>query len=138
MLLLAWALALGTVLGCVLAVHYFSEHMHVVSAARRRGISCPGVGGLGYPWHLLSWHRRSLPSRGTALLAAVLTLLPAHQVQQEHGAQGSGAWQREAVLLVLPLGVSLLNVLMPHLYNLLAAWEKQDSPVAEVYVAICR
>ncbi|XP_075296685.1 transmembrane channel-like protein 6 [Opisthocomus hoazin] len=87
-LLLAWALALGTVLGCVLAVHYFSEHMHVV--------------------------------------------------QQEHGVQGSGAWQREAVLLVLPLGVSLLNVLMPHLYNLLAAWEKQDSPVAEVYVAICR
>lgn len=34
--------------------------------------------------------------------------------------------------------VSLLNMLMPHLYNLLATWEKQDSPVAQVYVAICR
>ncbi|KFP32158.1 Transmembrane channel-like 6, partial [Colius striatus] len=75
-LLLAWGLSLGTVLGCVLAVHYFSEHMH--------------------------------------------------------------GWRQEAILLLLPLVVSLLNVLMPHLYNLLAMWEKQDSPVARVYVAICR
>ncbi|XP_075025347.1 transmembrane channel-like protein 6 isoform X2 [Calonectris borealis] len=87
-LLLAWALSLSTVLGCVLAVHYFSEHMHVV--------------------------------------------------QQDHRARGSSEWQQEAILLVLPLLVSLLNTLMPHLYNLLAMWEKQDSPVAEVYVAICR
>ncbi|XP_009703198.1 PREDICTED: transmembrane channel-like protein 6, partial [Cariama cristata] len=29
-LLLAWALSLSTVLGCVLAVHYFSEHMHAM------------------------------------------------------------------------------------------------------------
>ncbi|NXS72321.1 TMC6 protein, partial [Pandion haliaetus] len=82
-LLLAWALSLGTVLGCVLVVHYFSEHMHAVT-------------------------------------------------------RGSGERQQEAILLVLPLVVSLLNVLMPHLYNLLATWEKQDSPVAQVYVAICR
>lgn len=75
-LLLAWALSLSTVLGCVLAVHYFSEHMHVVSAAPRRGISCPGVAGLGcwggrpeQPWEagaaplqLPSWRRRLLPS----------------------------------------------------------------------------
>ncbi|NXC68141.1 TMC6 protein, partial [Anhinga anhinga] len=82
-LFLAWALSLSTVLGCVLAVHYFSEHMHAVT-------------------------------------------------------RDSGRWQQEAILLVLPLMVSLLNVLMPHLYNLLAMWEKHDSPVAEVYVAICR
>ncbi|XP_040542550.1 transmembrane channel-like protein 6 isoform X1 [Gallus gallus] len=87
-LLLAWLLALGTVLGCVVAVHYFSEHMHVV--------------------------------------------------QQEQGAAAGSAWQQEGVLLALPLIVSLLNTLMPHFYNLLAAWEKQDSPGAEVYVAICR
>ncbi|KAM6194234.1 transmembrane channel-like protein 6 [Sarcoramphus papa] len=87
-LLLAWALSLSTVLGCVLAVHYFSEHMHAV--------------------------------------------------QQDHRAWGSGEQQQEAILLVLPLVVSLLNTLMPHLYNLLAMWEKQDSPVAQVYVAISR
>ncbi|XP_053939081.1 transmembrane channel-like protein 6 [Cuculus canorus] len=87
-ILLAWVLSLSTVLGCVLAVHYFSEHMHVV--------------------------------------------------QQDHQAQGSSKWQQEGILLVLPLVVSLLNTLMPHLYNLLAVWEKQDSPAAQIYVAICR
>ncbi|NXK47401.1 TMC6 protein, partial [Chauna torquata] len=83
-LLLAWVLSLSTVLGCVVAVHYFSEHMHM------------------------------------------------------HRAPAGSEWRQEGILLVLPLTVSLLNTLMPHLYNLLAAWEKQDSPVAEVYVAICR
>ncbi|KAM6050546.1 transmembrane channel-like protein 6 isoform 1-T3 [Chlamydotis macqueenii] len=87
-LLLAWALSLSTVLGCVLAVHYFAEHMHAV--------------------------------------------------QQDHRARGSGEQLQEAILLALPLVVSLLNTLMPHLYHLLAMWEKQDSPMAQVYVAICR
>ncbi|NWS29481.1 TMC6 protein, partial [Polioptila caerulea] len=84
-MLLTWLLALGSASGCVLAVHYFSERMHV-----------------------------------------------------EQQAWGSGRWQQEAILLVLPLVVSLLNALMPHLYNLLAIWEKQDSPVTQVYVAIIR
>ncbi|KAM6376922.1 transmembrane channel-like protein 6 [Pluvialis apricaria] len=87
-MLLAWALSLSTVLGCVLAVYYFSEHMYAV--------------------------------------------------QRDHQVRGSGEQQQEAILLVLPLVVSLLNALMPHLYNMLAMWEKQDSPVAVVYVAICR
>ncbi|NXA01223.1 TMC6 protein, partial [Nesospiza acunhae] len=81
-LLLAWLLGLGWVSGCVLAVHYLLEHMHMVSAA------C---------------HPR-----------------------------------QEAILLVLPLVVSLLNALVPHLFNLLAMWEKQDSPVTQVSVAIFR
>ncbi|NXE96746.1 TMC6 protein, partial [Menura novaehollandiae] len=79
-LLLAWVLALGSVLGCALAVYYFSKHMHV----------------------------------------------------------GSGRWQQQAILLLLPFVVSLLNALMPHLFNLLAMWENQDSPVTQVYVAISR
>ncbi|XP_030361877.1 transmembrane channel-like protein 6 isoform X2 [Strigops habroptila] len=87
-LLLAWLLSLGTVLGCAVAVHHFSQHMHTV--------------------------------------------------QQDHRAQGGGDRQQEALLLALPLVVSVLNAVMPHLYNLLAAWERQDSPGAQVYVAICR
>ncbi|KAM6297411.1 transmembrane channel-like protein 6 [Aegotheles albertisi] len=87
-LLLAWVLSLGTVLGCTLALSYLSEHLHTV--------------------------------------------------QQDQRTWGSGRWQQEAILLVLPLVVSLLNTLMPHLYNLLAMWEQQDSPVAQLYVAICR
>ncbi|XP_068770266.1 transmembrane channel-like protein 6 [Struthio camelus] len=86
--LLAWGLSLSTVLGCVLAIHYFSEHMHAV--------------------------------------------------QQEPQPREGSEWQQEAILLVLPLVVSLINTAMPHLYNLLAMWEKWDSPVLEVYVAICR
>ncbi|KAK9406974.1 transmembrane channel-like 6 [Crotalus adamanteus] len=45
---------------------------------------------------------------------------------------------KELLLLALPLVVSLINLLMPYFYNLLAAWEKQESPVLEVYVAISR
>ncbi|XP_067164282.1 transmembrane channel-like protein 6 isoform X2 [Apteryx mantelli] len=60
------------------------------------------------------------------------------KVQQDAGSRASGERQQEAVLLVLPLVVSLINAAMPHLYNLLATWEKWDSPVLEVYVAICR
>ncbi|NXT14080.1 TMC6 protein, partial [Prunella fulvescens] len=78
--LLAWLLALGSLSGCELAVHYFSEHMHM----------------------------------------------------------GSGKQQQEAILLLLPLVVSLLNALMPRLFSLLAVWEKHDSPVTQVYVAIIR
>ncbi|NXQ58638.1 TMC6 protein, partial [Anthoscopus minutus] len=83
--LLAWVLALGSASGCVLALHYCLQHMHM-----------------------------------------------------EQQAWGSGRWQQESILLVLPLVVSLFNALMPHLYNLLAMWEKQDSPVTQVYVAVIR
>ncbi|CAM4648902.1 transmembrane channel-like protein 6 isoform X1 [Caretta caretta] len=85
---LAWALSLGTVLGCVIAVYYFSEHLLKVHLDSRDG--------------------------------------------------GSSEARQEAFLLVLPMVVSLMNLVMPYLYNLLAAWEKQESPALEVYVAICR
>ncbi|XP_070630092.1 transmembrane channel-like protein 6 isoform X6 [Bos indicus] len=46
--------------------------------------------------------------------------------------------EREAVLLLLPLVVCLLNLGGPYLFRILAALERHDSPVLEVYVAICR
>nr|XP_056723316.1 transmembrane channel-like protein 6 [Euleptes europaea] len=85
--LLAWTISLGTVLGCVVAVYYFSEYIHHVHHDRLTRSSQSG---------------------------------------------------NEALLLALPLLVSLINLLMPYMYNLLAAWEKQESPVLEVYIAICR
>lgn len=45
---------------------------------------------------------------------------------------------REGALLALPLVVCLLNLGAPYLYRGLAALEGHDSPVLEVYVAICR
>ncbi|XP_054832982.1 transmembrane channel-like protein 6 isoform X2 [Eublepharis macularius] len=86
-LLLAWMISLGTVMGCVIAIYYFSEYIHQVH------------------------HDRLARSIQTG---------------------------NEALLLALPLLVSLINLLMPYMYNLLAAWEKQESPVLEVYIAICR
>uniref|UniRef100_A0A8C3WCQ2 Transmembrane channel-like protein n=1 Tax=Catagonus wagneri TaxID=51154 RepID=A0A8C3WCQ2_9CETA len=46
--------------------------------------------------------------------------------------------EREGALLALPLVVGLVNLGAPYLYRGLAALERHDSPVLEVYVAICR
>ncbi|KAF6097699.1 transmembrane channel like 6 [Phyllostomus discolor] len=46
--------------------------------------------------------------------------------------------QPEGALLGLPFVVGLLNLVAPYLYRGLAVLERQDSPVLEVYVAICR
>nr|XP_019591110.1 PREDICTED: transmembrane channel-like protein 6 isoform X2 [Rhinolophus sinicus] len=46
--------------------------------------------------------------------------------------------EREWALLALPLVVCLLNLAAPYLYRGLAALERHDSPVLEVYLAICR
>ncbi|XP_066469330.1 transmembrane channel-like protein 6 [Tiliqua scincoides] len=86
-LFLAWTVSLITVLGCSIAVHFFSEYIHQLH------------------------HNRLTESNQTG---------------------------NEALLLTLPLLVSLINLLVPYMYNLLAVWEKQESPVLEVYVAICR
>ncbi|XP_012516798.1 PREDICTED: transmembrane channel-like protein 6 [Propithecus coquereli] len=52
--------------------------------------------------------------------------------------QGPVAAGQEVALLALPVVVCLLNLGAPYLYRGLAALEPQDSPVLEVYVAICR
>ncbi|XP_049557502.1 transmembrane channel-like protein 6 isoform X4 [Orcinus orca] len=46
--------------------------------------------------------------------------------------------ERDWVLLALPLVVCLLNLGAPYLFRVLAVLERHDSPVLEVYVAICR
>uniref|UniRef100_A0A5F8H183 Transmembrane channel-like protein n=1 Tax=Monodelphis domestica TaxID=13616 RepID=A0A5F8H183_MONDO len=45
---------------------------------------------------------------------------------------------QEVHLLALPLIVCIINLVIPYLYNAFASWEQHDSPVLEVYVAICR
>uniref|UniRef100_A0A2K6CZL8 Transmembrane channel-like protein n=3 Tax=Macaca nemestrina TaxID=9545 RepID=A0A2K6CZL8_MACNE len=70
---------------------------------------------------------------GTALGCAV-----AIHVFSEFLIQSPEAAGQEAALLVLPLVVGLLNLGAPYLCRVLAALEPHDSPVLEVYVAICR
>ncbi|KAF4797435.1 Transmembrane channel-like protein 6 [Turdus rufiventris] len=86
---------------------------------------------------LLAWVLALGSASGCVLIVHYLSERM-HTVQQEQQAQGSARWQQEIILLVLPFMVSLLNALMPHLFNLLALWEKQDSPMTQVSVAIFR
>lgn len=48
------------------------------------------------------------------------------------------AEDQEVALLALPLVVSLLNLGASYLFRGLAALERLDSPLLEVYVAVCR
>lgn len=46
--------------------------------------------------------------------------------------------EQGGALLALPVVVCLLNLGAPYLYRGLAALERHDSPVLQVYVAVCR
>lgn len=48
------------------------------------------------------------------------------------------ALELESMLLLLPLAVSLCNLILPYMYHALRLWERLDSPILEVYIAICR
>ncbi|XP_033038249.1 transmembrane channel-like protein 6 isoform X4 [Trachypithecus francoisi] len=75
---------------------------------------------------------------GTALGCAVAVHVFSEFLIQSPEAAGQEAAGQEAALLVLPLVVGLLNLGAPYLCRVLAALEPHDSPVLEVYVAICR
>ncbi|XP_069848990.1 transmembrane channel-like protein 6 isoform X1 [Dipodomys merriami] len=70
---------------------------------------------------------------GTSLGCAVAVL-----TFSEVTIQSPGTGSQEARLLALPLVVSLLNLGAPYLFRGLASLEQHESPVLEVYVAICR
>ena len=83
------------------------------------------------PWGPFLWplpFQASGPAVDLTLSLGPLLLLQQSPVSAE----------REAVLLLLPLVVCLLNLGAPYLFRILAALERHDSPVLEVYVAICR
>ena len=81
---------------------------------REGGRCCGAVGPLPPPAHL----PRRLPPPP----------LPQSPVSAEQG----------GALLALPVVVCLLNLGAPYLYRGLAALERHDSPVLQVYVAVCR
>ncbi|XP_013361421.1 PREDICTED: transmembrane channel-like protein 6 isoform X2 [Chinchilla lanigera] len=70
---------------------------------------------------------------GVALGCAVAVLTFSEVTIQSPAAAG-----REAGLLVLPVVVCLLNLAAPYLFRGLATLEQHDSPVLEVYLAVCR
>ncbi|XP_012892575.1 PREDICTED: transmembrane channel-like protein 6 [Dipodomys ordii] len=70
---------------------------------------------------------------GTSLGCAVAVL-----TFSEVTIQNPGTGSQEARSLALPLVVSLLNLGAPYLFRGLASLEQHESPILEVYVAICR
>ncbi|XP_018089810.1 transmembrane channel like 6 L homeolog isoform X2 [Xenopus laevis] len=77
---------------------------------------------------------------GSWLGAAVVVYLLSEHLHKDHRARvkRGGEPEVEAMLLPLPLAVSVCNLLLPYMYHALGLWEKLDSPMLEVYVAICR
>ncbi|KAM9296772.1 transmembrane channel-like protein 6 [Gastrophryne carolinensis] len=86
--------------------------------------------------HVLSWALCVGSWLGAALAVYVLS----EHLHKDHRARLSsgGKDEVEAMLLPLPLAVSLCNLLLPYMYHALGLWERLESPTLEVYVAICR
>ncbi|XP_063817360.1 transmembrane channel-like protein 6 [Pseudophryne corroboree] len=86
--------------------------------------------------HVFSWAL----CVGSSLGSAVGIYLLAEYLHKDHRIRltQSGEPEVEAMLLPLPLVVSLCNLLLPYMYRGLAQWECVDSPILEVYLAICR
>ncbi|XP_032471976.1 transmembrane channel-like protein 6 isoform X10 [Phocoena sinus] len=70
---------------------------------------------------------------GTTLVCALAVYTFSELVIQ----QSRVSAERDGALLALPLVVCLLNLGAPYLFRVLAVLERHDSPVLEVYVAIC-
>ncbi|XP_038632847.1 transmembrane channel-like protein 6 isoform X1 [Scyliorhinus canicula] len=85
---LGWLLSLGSVVGCTLAVYYYSERM-------LKGYS--------------------------------------ENIQQDTHEK-----LVESSLLTLPMLVSLINLVMPYIYNLIGLLENYDFPQQQIYVSIAR
>ncbi|XP_048221707.1 transmembrane channel-like protein 6 isoform X2 [Perognathus longimembris pacificus] len=69
-----------------------------------------------------------------ATLGCAVAVLAFSEVTMQSPVTGS----QEARLLALPLVASLLNLGAPYLFRGLATLERHESPVLQVYVAICR
>ncbi|XP_027705980.1 transmembrane channel-like protein 6 isoform X4 [Vombatus ursinus] len=85
---------------------------------------------------LLVW----LLSLGSALGCAIAVYSFSEFMHENHEVRTQMISEKlqEASLLALPLIVCIISLVVPYLYNVLASWEQHDSPVLEVYVAICR
>ncbi|XP_066443283.1 transmembrane channel-like protein 6 isoform X3 [Eleutherodactylus coqui] len=85
---------------------------------------------------IVSWMLCAASWLGSALAVYYISE-SLHKDHRERLKRGDEA-EVEAMLLPLPLVVSLCNLLLPYMYRALGLWEGLDSPMLEVYIAICR
>nr|XP_023412493.1 transmembrane channel-like protein 6 [Loxodonta africana] len=142
---LSYFLFLKTLLGyfthTVMYYGYYSNTtLNQQCAPRLDGNQCtPAKGGLPYNMPLAY-----LFTMGVAFFITCITLV--YRLPPPHGnpCPLPMPWQRqvdagqEVALLALPVVVSLINLVVPYMYRGLAALEQHESPVLEVYMAICR
>lgn len=140
----------GSALGAH-AITVFCSWDHKVTQKRASRLQCDNIRTqlkeLLAEWQLGRGHRSAC---GRLRRAAVLTLVwllclgitlgctVAVYTFSEHMIESPVPADWEGALLALPLVVCLLNLGTPYMYRGLAALERHDSPVLEVYVAICR
>ncbi|CAH2291425.1 transmembrane channel 6 [Pelobates cultripes] len=86
--------------------------------------------------HVFSWSLCLCSWLGSAVAVFILS----EQLHKDHRVRlrTRGEQEVEAMLLPLPLAVSICNLFLPYIYHGLGLWEKLSSPMLEVYVAICR
>lgn len=74
----------------------------------------------------------------TVQLAVTFALSPKQNLQQSSRLATKNPLLNEASLMALPVVVSLINLLLPGLFNLAAWMEDYESPSVRTYVAIGR
>ncbi|KAM3923687.1 transmembrane channel-like protein 6 [Leptodactylus fuscus] len=109
----------------LLSEHSLSPHSHDVGKKLQHAFVL-----------LFSW----ILCAGSWIGAALGVHIISERLHKDHRERLStgGESEVEAMLLPLPLAVSLCNLLLPYMYHALGLWEKLDSPILEVYIAICR
>uniref|UniRef100_A0A1A8JHT7 Transmembrane channel-like protein n=1 Tax=Nothobranchius kuhntae TaxID=321403 RepID=A0A1A8JHT7_NOTKU len=86
--------------------------------------------------HGLAW---TICTAGTAGCAMSIYLFSDYMHNQSRAGTGAqGRLQKEASLLALPVLVSLINLLLPGLFNLASWFENYHSPSVRTYVSISR
>uniref|UniRef100_A0A8C5WKU6 Transmembrane channel-like protein n=1 Tax=Leptobrachium leishanense TaxID=445787 RepID=A0A8C5WKU6_9ANUR len=102
-----------------------SDHPHYI----RKKLQSIGIHVFSWTLCVCSW-----------LGSAVAVIFLSDRLHKDHRARlrRAGDQEVEAMLLSLPLAVSLCNLLLPYMYRVLGLWEKINSPMLEVYIAICR
>nr|KAF6297164.1 transmembrane channel like 6 [Myotis myotis] len=140
----------GSALGAH-AITVFCSWDHKVTQKRASRLQCDNIRTqlkeLLAEWQLRRGHRSACGRLRRAAVLALVWLLclgitlgctVAVYTFSEHMIESPVPADREGALLALPLVVCLLNLGAPYLYRGLAALERHDSPVLEVYVAVCR